>query len=123
MNRIILVGLFILLFVLSVFAFAQDRVLDVGTMKPDKNLHQAIYSVLKNKGISCSGLRTSKDTNEVIVIGASAETPLISGAEIKVQLDKIKLDREIKEKIENKIRQLAIDKLKAEGQIPQDYRE
>ncbi len=80
-----------------------DRPLDGGVaISADPNVHQAIYNVLKEKGISCSGLSTRKD-GTVTVIGASSATPVITAAEIQSAIDTIKAEQDIEKLIRNRI--------------------
>jgi len=101
-----------------------DISVDIGNLKGEKYLHSAIYNVLKKKGISCYGLRTTKG-GKVIIKKASSSISLTK-AEIQEEINKIKEKEEIEKKIQEKekevLRKLAIEELKKNGEIPQDYK-
>jgi len=102
-----------------------NRSLDVGSLKNAKHLHQAIYNILKKKNISCSGLTTTKE-GKVIVKQASSSTPIITGAEIQAEINKINkkeaIERKISQKEKDVLRKMAITELKKSGDIPLDYK-
>lgn len=97
------------------------RVLDIGTLSADPNIHEAVYTVLKTKGISCSGLSTRKDGTITVLNPSSTEK--ITVAEIQKELDKIIAQQEIEKLITIEIRSLAIESLKKKGIIPADYKD
>ena len=101
----------------------QDRPLDVGVaLSADPIVHEALYVVLKAKGISCSGLSTRKD-GMVTILNSSSADPKITVKEIQDEIDKIKAGQDIEVLILKKIRNIAIDKLKKDGKIPQGYKD
>jgi len=108
-------------------AFAQEAVkvnkpVSVGELSADPNIHQAMYKVLAEKGISCTGLATKKD-GTITILNASKADVKITAQELQVAVDKIKTEKEIQVKIEKRIRELATADLKAKGEIPKDYAE
>ena len=101
----------------------QDRPLDVGVaISADPLVHEALYEVLKAKGISCSGLSTRKD-GTVTIINSSFGMGAITVAEIQAEIDKIRAGQDIEVLIKKEIRKIAIEKLKKEGKIPQGYKD
>jgi hypothetical protein len=117
--------LLIIIFFLCGIAIAQetvkvDRPLDVGVaISSDPLVHEAVYAVLRDKGISCSGLETKKDGTVTILNSSSAE-PKITAAEIQTAIDDIKKAQEVEAKIQAEIRAIAIKSLVAKGEIPVD---
>jgi hypothetical protein len=98
-----------------------DRPLDVGiSASADPDIHEAVYMVLKNKGISCDGLSTKKDG--VITILNPSSTKAVSADEINTELAKIKQAKDYEALIQAEIRKLAIASLIKEGKIPADYK-
>ena len=100
-----------------------DRPLDVGVeLSADPNVHEAIYEVLKAKGISCSGLSTKKD-GIVTIINSSSDEPKITVAEIQAEINKIKTEQDIEKMIQAEIRVLSIQSLKDKGKLDKDYKD
>jgi hypothetical protein len=111
--------LFLLLVTACAFA-GTDMVIDIGSIPADISLHQAIYNLMKSKGVTCDGL-VVKD-GKVTIINPSGQVQ-ITAQDISDNITNIKNDDAIKLKIAKKIRQMAIDELKKKGEIPQDYTE
>lgn len=96
-----------------------DRTLDLGAVSADANTHQAMYAVLKSKGISCEGLETTKE-GYIRIIKASSTDP-ITPAEIQAELDKIKAASDIEVLIQSEVRVVAIQSLKDKGKLDKNY--